>query len=390
MTRLSHRTDKSVIGAWWWSMDRWTLAAIAALIIAGVVLVTAASPSVAERIDLSPFHFVIRHFVFLIPAILGMIAVSMMGRKMLWRLSFVTLAGSLFLMVCAIGFGQEIKGATRWVHLFGFSLQPSEFAKPAFAVVAAWLMARHQYQEKFPGHLLALILFGIVLGLLLMQPDLGMSFVLAAIWAVQIFLAGLPVLWVIVLGGLGIAALFGAYLFFPHVASRIDRFLDPASGDNYQVQKSLDAFANGGMFGTGPGHGQVKLNLPDAHADFIFAVAGEEFGLLAALLLVMIFCFIITRSLYRIVQSDDLFIVLAVGGLLTQFALQSLIHMGSSLQLLPAKGMTLPFISYGGSSLLALGFGMGALLSLTRKRGVMSGHNVWRGWNPASREAAHG
>jgi cell division protein FtsW len=238
--------------------------------------------------------------------------------------------------------------------------------------------------------LLAQILFGIVLGLLLMQPDLGMSFVLSAIWGVQIFLAGLPILWVIVLGGLGIAALFGAYLFFPHVASRIDRFLDPASGDNYQVQKSLDAFANGGMFGTGPGHGQVKLNLPDAHADFIFAVAGEEFGLLAALLLVMIFCFIITRSLYRIVQSDDLFIVLAVGGLLTQFALQSLIHMGSSLQLLPAKGMTLPFISYGGSSLLALGFGMGALLSLTRKRGVMSGQTVWRGWNPSSREAAHG
>lgn len=390
MTRIANRTDKSVIGAWWWSMDRWTLSAIAALVIAGIVLVTAASPSVAERIDLSPFHFVIRHFVFLVPALLGMVVVSMMGRKMLWRLSFVTLIGSLFLMVCAIGFAPEIKGATRWVHIFGFSLQPSEFAKPAFAIVAAWLMARHQYQENFPGHLLALILFGIVLGLLLMQPDLGMSFVLSAIWGVQIFLAGLPILWVIVLGGLGIAALFGAYIFFPHVASRIDRFLDPASGDNYQVQKSLDAFANGGLFGTGPGHGQVKLNLPDAHADFIFAVAGEEFGLLAALLLVMIFCFIITRSLYRIVQSDDLFIVLAVGGLLTQFALQSLIHMGSSLQLLPAKGMTLPFISYGGSSLLALGFGMGALLSLTRKRGIMSGQTVWRGWNPASREAAHG
>jgi len=390
MTRLSHRTDKSVIGAWWWSLDRWALAAIASLIIAGVVLVTAASPSVAERIGRAPFHFVIRHFVFLVPAVLGMIAVSMLGRKMLWRLSFVTLAGAMFLMACAIGFGPEIKGATRWVHLFGFSLQPSEFAKPAFAVVAAWLMARHQYQENFPGHLLALILFGMVLGLLLLQPDLGMSFVLAAIWGVQVFLAGLPILWVLVLGGLGMAAIFGAYLFFPHVASRIDRFLDPASGDNYQVQKSLDAFANGGLFGTGPGHGQVKLNLPDAHADFIFAVAGEEFGLLAALLLVMIFCFVIARSLYRIVQSDDLFIVLAVGGLLTQFALQSLIHMGSSLQLLPAKGMTLPFISYGGSSLLALGMGMGMLLSLTRKRGVMSGQNVWRSWNPAKREAAHG
>lgn len=391
MTRLATRTDKSVFGAWWWSLDRWTLAALATLVIAGVVLVTAASPSVAERIGLSPFYFVIRHFIFLVPAVAGMVIVSLMGRKMLWRLSTLTLFGSMLLMGCAIGFGPEIKGATRWVHLFGFSLQPSEFAKPAFAVTAAWLMARHQYQENFPGHLLALILFGMTIGLLLLQPDLGMSFVLASIWGVQVFLSGLPMIWVFVLGGLGIAALFGAYMFFPHVASRIDRFLDPTSGDNYQVQKSLDAFANGGVFGTGPGHGQVKLNLPDAHADFIFAVAGEEFGLLAALFLVQVFCFIIGRSLYRVAQSDDLFIVLATGGLLTQFAVQSLIHMGSSLQLLPAKGMTLPFISYGGSSLLALGLGMGMLLSLTRKRGGLPGQQVWHGWGPAGREAsAHG
>ena len=374
------RTDKSVFGRWWWSVDRWTMAALFTLVLAGVVLVSAASPSVAERIGLAPFYFVIRHFVFLVPAVALMIGVSLLGRKMLWRISTVVMLGSMGLMVCAIGFGPEIKGATRWVHLFGFSLQPSEFAKPAFAVCAAWLMARHQYQENFPGHTLALLLFGGVLGLLLLQPDLGMSFVLAAIWGVQVFLAGLPMIWVIVLGSLGVAGLCGAYFFFPHVSSRIDRFLDPASGDNYQVQKSLDAFANGGLFGTGPGHGQVKLNLPDAHADFIFAVAGEEFGLLVALLLVLIFCFIIGRSLYRVAQSEDLFVVLATGGLLTQFALQSLIHMGSSLQLLPAKGMTLPFISYGGSSLLSLGLGMGMLLALTRKRTQTTSQNIWRGF----------
>jgi cell division protein FtsW len=188
-------------------------------------------------------------------------------------------------------------------------------------------------------------------------------------------------IWVITLGALGAGGLFCAYMFFDHVASRIDRFLDPASGDNYQVQKSLDAFANGGFFGTGPGHGVVKLNLPDAHADFIFAVAGEELGLLAALFLVLVFCFILCRSLYRIMNSDDMFIVLGVGGLLTQFALQSLIHMGSSLQLLPAKGMTLPFISYGGSSLLALGLGMGMLLALTRKRAQTNSSNMWRNWS---------
>lgn len=362
------RTDKSLVGGWWWTVDRWVLSALLILAVSGVVLVSAASPSVAERLNLSPFYFVNRHLIFLMPALALMFAVSMMGRKTLWRLASATLVGSLLMMVIAIFFGPEIKGATRWVQVFGFSLQPSEFAKPAFAITSAWLIAKQQYQKGFPGFELSTGFFICVLGLLLVQPDLGMSLVMAAIWGVQIFLAGLPLFWVFTLAGLGIAGLFGAYLFFPHVTSRVDRFLDPASGDNYQVQKSLDAFANGGIFGTGPAHGQVKLNLPDAHADFIFAVAGEELGLIAALLLVGLFCFIIGRSLWRVAQTDDLFIVLGAGGLLTQFALQSLIHMGSSLQLLPAKGMTLPFISYGGSSLLSLGLGMGMLLSLTRKR----------------------
>lgn len=362
------RSDKSIIGGWWWAIDRWSLAALLTLAGFGVLLVSAASPSVAERIGLGPFHFVYRHLMILIPALGIMFFMSMMGRKTLWRISSVTLVGSMILMIAAIFFGPEIKGATRWINIFGFSLQPSEFAKPAFAITSAWLIARHQHDPAFPGPYLSTGLFGLVIGLLLLQPDLGMSVVMAAIWAVQIFLSGLPILWIIVLGAAGISALIGAYMFFPHVTSRIDRFLDPTSGDNYQVQKSLDAFANGGLFGTGPGHGQVKMNLPDAHADFIFAVAGEELGLMAAVFLVFIFCFVLSRSIWRALQSEDAFIVLGVAGLLTQFALQSLVHMGSSLQLLPAKGMTLPFISYGGSSLLSLGLGMGMLLSLTRKR----------------------
>jgi len=372
------RTDKSVLGGWWWSIDRWTLAALFTLAALGLLLVSAASPSVAERIGLTPFYFVYRHIVFLIPALGLMVFVSLLGRKTLWRVASITLAVSLTLMMGAIFFGPEIKGATRWVHLFGFSLQPSEFAKPAFAIASAWLIAQHRYRTGFPGQQLATVAFAITAGLLLMQPDLGMTLVMAAIWGVQIFLAGLPMLWVFLLGGIGIGGIFCAYLFFPHVTSRIDRFLDPASGDNYQVQKSLDAFANGGLFGTGPGHGQVKLNLPDAHADFIFSVAGEELGLIAALFIVALFCFIVVRSCWRAMQSDDLFIMLGAGGLLTQFALQSLIHMGSSLQLLPAKGMTLPFISYGGSSLLALGLGMGMLLSLTKKRAPVTSTTMWR------------
>ena len=378
--RNNARTEKSVLNNWWWSVDRWTLAALMILSLTGLVLVTAASPAVAERIGLNPFHFVYRHIIMLVPALFIMVAVSMMGRKALWRIASITLAGSAVLMIAAVFFGPEIKGATRWIQIFGFSLQPSEFAKPAFAIASAWLIARHHYQENFPGPQLATGLYIVIAGLLVLQPDFGMAVVLSAIWGAQIFLSGLPMLWVFVLAGVGISCIIGAYIFLPHVTSRIDRFLDPAAGDNYQVQKSLDAFANGGLFGTGPGHGQVKMNLPDAHADFIFAVAGEELGLLAALGLVGLFFFIIGRSGWRAMSSNDLFVVLGVGGLLTQFALQSLVHMGSSLQLLPAKGMTLPFISYGGSSLLSLGLGMGMLLSLTRKRTQSNTKAVWQGF----------
>lgn len=362
------RTDKSVLSRWWWSVDRLTVAALLILSIIGIVLVTAASPSVAERLGLHPFYFVYRQLIFLIPALIAMFGISLLDQKTLWRVASLTLVTSMFLMVLAILFGQEVKGAARWISLMGISIQPSEFAKPAFAVTSAWLMARHQQKGNFPGHQLAMGLYLLVLCLLLLQPDLGMSFVMSCIWGTQVFLSGLPMILIIILIVLGAGGLFGAYLFFPHVTSRIDRFLDPAAGDNYQVQKSLDAFNNGGLLGTGPGHGQVKLTLPDAHADFIFAVAGEEFGMIAAIILILLFCFIIIRSIVRIYNSDELFVLLGTVGLLIQFSLQSLIHMGSSLQLLPAKGMTLPFISYGGSSLLSLGLGMGMLLALTRKR----------------------
>ncbi len=378
------RTDKSILGRWWWSIDRWTLFALGVLIIMGIVLVTAASPSVAERLGVHPFYFVYRHIAFLIPTVLLMIVTSFLNRKMLWRLASATLAGAMALTLVADFCGVEIKGATRWVHFAGLSIQPSEFLKPAFAVTSAWLIARHQHQEKFPGQYIATGLFGLCLLLLLSQPDLGMSFVLSSIWAVQIFLSGLPMVWVFALAIAGASGLFGAYLFFPHVASRVDRFLDPQAGDNYQVTKSLEAFSNGGLLGTGPGHGVIKLNLPDAHADFVFSVAGEEFGLLFAVFIVLVYCFILLRSIFRVLGSDDMFILLGTAGLLTQLCLQSLIHMGSSLQLIPAKGMTLPFISYGGSSLLSLGLGIGMLLALTRKRTQASPSTKWRNWTTAN------
>lgn len=362
------RSDRSIISQWWWSVDRVTLLILSLLIAIGTVIVGFASGAVADRIGLPPDHFILRHIFFATAAAGIMIGVSMLGRKMIWRVASLLLVTSFVFMVAAILAGPEVKGATRWISLFGFSLQPSEFAKPAFAVTAAWLMARHQYEENFKGQQIAFALFVVLAGLLLLQPDLGMAFVVSAIWGTQLFLSGLPFVFIFAMAGLLLGGLVLAYLFFPHVTSRMDRFFDPASGDNYQVQKSLDAFNNGGLFGTGPAHGQVKMTLPDAHADFIFAVAGEEFGMVMALLLIVLFAAVLLRGAERIFKSEDLFVILGAAGLLAQFALQGLVHMGSSVQLLPAKGMTLPFISYGGSSLLALGFGMGMLLSLTRKR----------------------
>jgi cell division protein FtsW len=248
------------------------------------------------------------------------------------------------------------------------SLQPSHFVQPPFAALAAWLIAEQKQRPEFPGVAVAVALFVILATLLIRQPDLGMTVHVSAVFFAQIFLAGLRLFWVVTALGAGAGGLFGAYLLLPHVTSRINRFLDHDSGDTYQVDRSIDAFMHGGLWGTGPGEGTVKESLPDAHADFIFAVAGEEFGLVVCLLVVAIFAFIVLRGFARVFQEGNLFIVLAASGLFTQFGLQAIINMCSSLRLMPAKGMTLPFLSYGGSSLIALGLAMGMALALTRRR----------------------
>ena len=362
------RTDTSLIGQWWWTVDRWTLAAIIVIMCMGIMLVAAASPPVALGHNLPSYYFVKRHIMMLPAAFLLMTGVSLLSPRGIRRLGLAMLVVFIPLMVATLLFGAEVKGARRWIYIMGFSLQPSEFIKPAFAVAAAWLFAKGRAEEKFPGVRISIAVYGVILALLLLQPDLGMSAVLTAIWGCQFFLAGLPIMLVIGLGLLGGLGLVGAYMFLPHVTSRIDRFLDPASGDTYQIQRSLEAFSNGGLFGTGPGQGQVKWHLPDAHADFIFSVAGEEFGMFMALFIIALYAFIVMRGMSRLLHDEDLFVLLAGGGLLTQVGLQAMIHMASSLHLMPTKGMTLPFISYGGSSLLALGIGMGMILSLTRKR----------------------
>lgn len=304
----------------------------------------------------------------LAPALVMLVGLSFMTRKQIRRLATLAFVGSITAMVLVLATGMEIKGAQRWIHVFGFSLQPSEFVKPAFAILAAWLMAMQKEKNNFPGNTLTAGLYFLTVALLLMQPDLGMTVIVTAIWAAQIFLAGFPFRLLAVLLVLGVLGIVMAYFSFDHVQSRIDRYLHPEAGDTYQVDLSLQAFQNGGLIGTGPGQGTIKMDLPDAHADFIFAVAAEEMGLIAVLVILGLYGFILMRGYNRLMESNDMFVVLAVGGLLTMFGLQALVHMGSSLHLLPTKGMTLPFISYGGSSLLSIGFSMGMVLALTRRK----------------------
>ena len=362
------RTDQSIFGRWWWTVDRWMLAALAVLVGYGVILIMAASPAVAERIGLDTYHFVEHHLAMLVPSLLLMIAVSLLTPRGVRRAALAVFLVALALTAATMVIGVEIKGARRWIHLPGLSIQPSEFLKPAFAVVAAWMFSLQKTSPGFPGNLLAILLYVLVVGLLIRQPDLGMACVVSVVWFCQFFLAGLNIGFVLILGILGCVGLVGAYHLLPHVHSRIDRFLDPASGDTYQVTRSLEAFANGGLFGTGPGQGTVKMQLPDAHADFIFAVSGEELGLVWTLLLVILFAFIVLRGFSRLLKDSNLFVLLAAAGLLVQFGMQAFINMASSLHLMPTKGMTLPFVSYGGSSLIALGVGMGMVLALTRRR----------------------
>ena len=362
------RTDTSLFGRWWWTVDRWTLAAIAILLACGGVMTLAASPAVAERIDVGSFHFVKRQVVFLSLAALTIIGVSLMSPKGIRRLAILTTLGALALMLMTLVFGAEIKGASRWLSIGGLSLQPSEFVKPGIAVVAAWLFARQRMDDRFPGIQMSIAVYLVTVAILLMQPDVGMTIVVSVVWGIQFFVAGLPLVFVALIALTFMGAGVGAYFTFDHVQLRVDRFFGPDSEIGYQAARAIEAFQHGGILGRGPGEGRVKEVLPDAHADFIFAVTGEEFGLLACLVIVGLFAFVVLRGFARVMKLDDLFVLLAVAGLLSQFAVQALINMASSVSLIPPKGMTLPFISYGGSSTLALAIGMGMVLALTRER----------------------
>ncbi len=362
------RADKSVLSDWWFTVDRLMFFGLLLLMGAGLVLSFAASPPVAAKYHLEPFYFVRRHAVMLLPAVAIMFAASTLAPKQIRRASLVIFLVGIGLMILILFLGPEVKGAKRWLELGTFSLQPSEFVKPAFVVLTAWLFNESQKRKDVPGLELAILLYGVFALLLVLQPDFGQTMLVTLVWGALFFMAGINMVWIGVLAVAGIGGLFAAYFLLPHVASRIDRFLDPASGDTYQADRSLDSFLHGGWFGRGPGEGTVKDVLPDSHTDFIFAVAAEEYGLIACLILLTLFAFIVLRGLSKASQEPDGFIRHAVAGLMMLFGLQTLINMAVNVGMLPAKGMTLPFISYGGSSLLAMALTMGFALGFTRKR----------------------
>ena len=365
------RTDRSALGQWWWTVDRWTLAAVIALMFVGAILVLAASPAVATRIGLDSFYLVRHHYMMLPVAAAVLIAVSVLTPRQVRRLGVVLFFFFLALTAMTLGSGMEIKGATRWISVGPLSLQPSEFLKPCFAIFTAWMFALQRTEvpgQRIPGNLISIGAYLATVAILIKQPDLGMTVVITATWAAQFFVAGLPIFWVALIVGCGVAGLVGAYFMLPHVTDRVNQFLDPSTGDTYQIDRALEAFSNGGWFGLGPGEGIAKRSLPDSHTDFVFAVAAEEFGIILCLILLALFAFIVLRALARAYRSEDMFARFAASGLAILFGVQAAINMAVNLQLIPAKGMTLPFISYGGSSMISLAYAMGMLLALTREQ----------------------
>ena len=363
------RSDTSIIARWWWSVDKVMLGAIAAVIVIGILLNFSASPVMAPRIGLSDNYALLKKQLMWLPiSFLLMIVMAFQAPKTVRRIALLVLFGAFVLTIATLFIGESTKGSQRWISLFGFSCQPSEFLKPSFAIISAWLLAMGRKTSNNRYTLVSMGLLVSIMMILLMQPDMGMTFTIVVIWAAQFFLAGISLFVVLII--LAAVLVFGiaSYFFVPHFQFRINNFLNPEDGATYQVDKAERAFSSGGLFGTGPGEGVVKSSIPDAHTDFIMAVAGEEFGFLLCMLIIVLFALIIFRGFAMAMKENDLFSLIAVAGLLIQFGWQAVINMSSTFHLIPTKGMTLPFISYGGSSLVSIGFAMGMVLALTRKR----------------------
>ncbi len=360
---------RDLIRRWLLSIDRISLIIIVIIISIGVWVSVASTPAVAIRLGLSPFYFVKQHIIVVPLGLLCIVFISFLQPRYIRRLSIIGYGICLVLLICVLLGGAEIKGAKRWLSIFGFSLQPSEFLKPILVIITAWLISEQYRDRNFPGIILSGVAILLMIPFLLLQPDVGITVVLILTWIGQLFISGISVLMLVLFGILGVSFLLGLYFFLPHYAERIDGFLS-SDGDIYQVQKSLEAFRSGGFFGKGPGEGIVKTLVPDAHSDFVFSVIGEEFGFILCSVIILAFIVFIVRSLARVMKSSSVFSFTAVFGIVFQMSVQILINLATSLSLIPTKGMTLPFISYGGSSFIATSISVGILLAITKSNSI--------------------
>ncbi|WP_071798706.1 FtsW/RodA/SpoVE family cell cycle protein [Natronohydrobacter thiooxidans] len=363
------RVVEPVLPKWWRTIDRVSLTAVLLLMAVGLLLGLAASPPLATRNGLPPFFYVQRQVFFGLLGIAAMIAMSLCSPERIRRVATVGFFISLLAIVLLPFFGTDFgKGAVRWYSLGFGSFQPSEFLKPMLAVFAAWLLAAGNEPGGPPGKALSLGFTMIVLGFLVIQPDFGQAALIAAGWMIMYFLAGAPMFLLIGFAALVLLGGYTAYHSSEHFARRIDGFLAAEIDPRTQMGYAQNAISEGGFFGAGVGEGRVKWSLPDAHTDFIIAVAAEEYGLILVLFIIGLYATILMRSLFRLMRERDMFIRLAGTGIVVVFSLQAMINMGVAVRLLPSKGMTLPLVSYGGSSLLATGLAIGMLLAFTRNR----------------------
>ncbi|MCO8144148.1 putative lipid II flippase FtsW [Rhodovulum tesquicola] len=363
------RAGEPVLPRWWRTVDRWAISCILVLFGVGLLLGLAASPPLAAKHGLDAFHYVERQMLFGVLALGAMMLVSMMSPDMVRRLGVIGFLGAFLALALLPVLGTDFgKGAVRWYSLGFASVQPSEFLKPGFIVLAAWMLAAAQELNGPPGRMMSLGVTLVVVLFLAFQPDFGQAALILFSWGVMYFVAGAPFLLLVAVAGAVVAGGTLAYQGSEHFARRIDGFLSPEIDPRTQLGYAVNAIQEGGFFGVGVGEGQVKWSLPDAHTDFIIAVAAEEYGLVLVAAIIALYAVIVVRSLFRLMRERDSFIRIAGTGLACTFGVQALINMGVAVKLLPAKGMTLPFVSYGGSSLIAMGIMVGMLLALTRSR----------------------
>ncbi len=363
------RSDRSPLAEWWRTIDKGLIAAALILLGAGMVLSLAAGPAAAAKIGFDdPFHFVYRQAVFVVLAGALLVGSSLLDPVWARRVCAILFVICFFMMAALLMFGHEAKGATRWVRVWGTTFQPSEIIKPVLIVLSAWLLAQRDKFPAGPWAVIAFAFYAVTVGLLLLQPDVGQSALLTAGFIIVFFIAGLPWLWAsgFIVGGAGLG--WGLYTLLPHVRQRVDSFINPTQNDTYQIDRAREAIERGGFFGVGPGEGSVKRVLPDSHTDFVYSVAGEEFGLIMLALLTLLFAVISIKGVMDASKQKDIYQRAAGVGLYAIFGLQAAVNMAVNLSLIPPKGMTLPLISSGGSSLLGSALTLGLALALTRKQ----------------------